>query len=339
MTNGVIIGRFEPPHKGHLHLIDSAAKQCDILHVMVCYKDGDEIPGKFRYESLRYIYDKNPNIIVHDILHDYPNYPNEANSKDEFYDIWVTEVYNHVPKPDYVFTSTDYGDEFAEYLGVKHILIGSKFDETGVARDVVPVSGTDIRKSCFDHWDFIPDIVKPYFIKKVVLIGPESSGKTTMAKLLSKHFDTQMVPEYARRYWEEINAYKKSKEIFTSYNLSHIAVGQMHLEDELIPESNKIAICDTDILLTKTWCDLYFGYSPKWMIDETYRRHGDIYLLMDIDFDWIDDGTREFKNERKLHFCRIISELNKRNLNYKLISGTIEERLQECIKKIESIML
>lgn len=169
--NGLVLGSFEPPHMGHLHLIDTAIKHSENVHVFVCHRDTDEIDGEFRYESLRYLYSNNPNVKVYNVKHYHDDYPGEfGTSIDEFYELWINEVYSRISKLDVVFTSEKYGEEFANYLEVDHFSV----DEM---RSIYPISGTDIRKNPFDNWDFIPDIVKPYFTKKVVLVGSREQRK------------------------------------------------------------------------------------------------------------------------------------------------------------------
>ncbi len=338
--NGLIIGKFEPPHNGHLYLIDQSLNYCDVIHVMICYKKDDIIPGKFRYESLRYIYSINPNVYIYDVEHNLPNYPNESKSIDEFYNLWIEEIYKYIKKLDIVITSTSYGEEFSKYLKLDHILIGDgKFDESGVCR-TIPISATAIRENPYNYWEYIPNIVKSLYINKIVLTGPESSGKTILSERLSKYYNTDLISEYARYYFDKNNLNGRSKEKFNLIDIYNIAIGQIHNEDKITYKSdNKLFIYDTDLITTQIWSELYFGYCPKWIIDESYRRKYDLYLLMDIDFDWVDDGTREFSDKRIWHFNRIKQELEKRRINYEVIGGNIEERLKKSISLINDITI
>lgn len=122
---------------------------------------------------------------------------------------------------------------------------------------------------------------------------------------------------------------------FSILDINHIAAGQISLE-ETVP-NKKVIIYDTDLITTQIWSEIYFSTCPKWIVDESYKRKYDLYILMDIDFEWEDDGTREFPEKRQWHFDRIKNELEKRKLNYKLASGSIEERLSFCIEEINKL--
>lgn len=332
--NSLVLGAFSPPHKGHIYLINTAIKHSEKTHVFVCHRDIDTIDGQYRYETIRYIYSNNPNVIIYNIKHNKDDYPGEFGTTiDEFYEMWVNIIYSYVKKLDVVFTSEDYGDEFAQYLGIKHFLV----DRLRIKYDIC---GTDIRTNPHDNWKYIPNLVKSYFTKKIVLVGPESSGKSTLTKLIAKKLKTKYVNEYGAEYIKNIGLNKNTKnnKKFTILDISHIAAGQIYLEDESLKKPKKIIIHDTDLITTQIWSEIYFNDCPKWIVDESYKRTYDMYLLMDIDFDWVDDGSREFPEKRKTHFNRIKSELEKRNIKYTLISGSIENRLKQSIKEINKII-
>jgi len=327
--NSLVLGKFSPFHLGHKFLIDSAIEKSEKTHVFVCHRKHDEIDGNFRFETIRHIYSNNPNIIIYNIEHDFDDYPGEFGSTlDEFYDFWVNKVvYSRVKELDVIFTAADYGDEFAHHLGdIKHELVD-------IERIKYPVSGTKVRNNPYEYWNLIPNETKPYFTKKIVLVGPESSGKTTLSKLLSEKLNVPLVKEYGAKYFTEKNLNKNSKdnEEFTLLDINKIASGQIHLEEEALNKGEKMVIFDTDLIITQIWSEIYFGKSPKWIVDESYRRKYHLYLLMDIDFDWVDEGIREFPEKRQWHFDRIKTELDNRKLNYEIISGSIEERLKKCL--------
>lgn len=334
-NTGLILGSFDPPHKGHIYLIDTSYKYVNKLYVIIGTRD-DEKNCKERYQSLRYYYSSNPNIIVMRLHHNFDDYPGEhGTTKDEFYKKWVDMIYSKInDKIDVVFTSENYGDEFADYLGVKHIMIDKE-------RRNVSISATDIRNNIVGKWNFLPDVVKPIYTKKIVMVGPESSGKTTMSNMLSERLSTSMVREYGADYIDNLDMNKNTRnnKDFTIMDINHIAAGQIYLEDMASTGGNKIIICDTDLMTTQIWSEIYFGTCPKWIVDESYNRKYYMHFLMDIDFDWKDEGIREFPDKRQWHFNRIKSELDKRKLRYEIISGNPEERLNKILKRISSILL
>lgn len=313
---GFTLGKFLPPHKGHLHLIQSALEQVEELTVLVCTIEKEPIPGILRYQWLKELC---PLAKVVHVTDEVPSYPYESA---DFWDIWIPLLKREIdPKTEVFFSSEEYGFEVAEKLGIQHELIDME-------RVNVPISATEIRNNPFENWEYIPDNVKPYFIKRVVLTGPESTGKTYMAERLANHYNTSWVEEYGRHYFVERNG----KLIIS--DIIEIAKGQLKDEDQRASTANRILFCDTDLIVTQIWSEIYFQECPIEVIALNSYRHYDLYLLMDIDIPWEDDGTREFPHLRQWHFNKLKEELDKKNLNYIIISGPLENRLNKAIEAI-----
>lgn len=331
----MVMGNFCPFHNGHKYLIDTSIENSEKVYVFVCHRKDDPISGNERFLSIKNTYRDNENIIVFNIEHDYDNYPGERGSTvDEFYDYWVNQiVYKYVDELDVVFTSEEYGDEFAEYLGVEHFLVDKK-------RKEYPISGTEIRNNPYGNWEFLPHFTKSYFIKKIAFIGPESSGKTTISKIISEHYNTNMVDEYVREYFDNklFNKNTRYNDEFIINDIINIGLGQLKKEDSLKDSSNKMLICDTEIMTTTVWSEMYFGIIPDELLKEYNKRKYDLYFLMDIDFDWIDDGTREFPDKRRWFYNRLLEKLDNKKCNYIILSGSIDNRVKKCIKEIDSLI-
>lgn len=177
--------------------------------------------------------------------------------------------------------------------------------------------------------------VKHTNLIKIAVVGPESTGKSTMAKYLAKEFNTFCVPEYARYYCKDLN---NSYTLQDELNMFH---GQVALEDAIISSSqNNIIICDTTIMTVKIWSDHLFNQTPTNVIDEITNRKYDLYLLMDINLPWENDPLRDFPNERE-HFMKIwIKELESIAANYVVISDIEQKRLDlgknTCIDYIKN---
>lgn len=168
-----------------------------------------------------------------------------------------------------------------------------------------------------------PDLIK------IAVVGPESTGKSTIAQAVARHFDTVCVPEYAREYCKNLhNEYTLQDEVNMYY-------GQIALENTLIPlAKNNLLICDTTIMTIKIWCDYLFGDTPKDVNEEINNRHYDLYLLMDIDLPWEEDPLRDFPEHRE-HFMGVWeSELKSLKANYIIISGLGDERLKNALEAI-----
>lgn len=166
-------------------------------------------------------------------------------------------------------------------------------------------------------------------IIKIAVVGPESTGKSSMANFLAKELNTFCVPEYARYYCKNLN------NTYTLQDELNMFYGQLALEDTLTSSINKnIIICDTTILTVKIWSDYLFKQTPENVTTEIISRQYDYYLLLDIDLPWENDPLRDFPNEREYFLEQWKLELNNIKANYSMISGLGEQRfkngLQHC---------
>ena len=173
--------------------------------------------------------------------------------------------------------------------------------------------------------------------KKVVLYGPESTGKTTLSIELAKHFKTNWVPEYAREYLQ--NVWDNEKGICEPKDILPIAFGQMKLENELAIKSKSLLICDTNLFETMVYSKYYYGGNCDPLLEKyAIKNDYDLYLLTDIDIPWEKDDLRDKPNERKESFEIFKNELVKNNLPFELIKGTRIERLKNAINCINKLL-
>ena len=170
-------------------------------------------------------------------------------------------------------------------------------------------------------------------IIKIAVVGPESTGKSTMSQYLAQHYQTVWVPEYARGYCEKLTAPPTWQD---EINMFH---GQLALESYILPQAkNNLLICDTTFITVKIWSDEIFGKAPQEVIDELPKHPYDLYLLLDIDLPWQDDPLRDFPHMRE-HFMQIWhNELNALNANYITISGTGDDRYAKAVEAIDSYL-
>lgn len=169
-------------------------------------------------------------------------------------------------------------------------------------------------------------------IKKVVLVGPECTGKSTLASLLAKYYNTVWVPEYARHYIDRLDRPYEEKD------LPIIAKGQMEQEDKLAQQANKLLICDTDLTVIKVWGEYKYGACYDEILNEYNKRTYDLHLLMGIDVPWHDDPQRENPELRQFFYDLFKSELQQRNANFIEISGDHFERKKKAVTAIDTLL-
>ena len=322
---GMVLGKFYPPHNGHMFLIDTALEQCESVDVFVCSLPTETIPGMLRtfwiWKHYRDSGTKNINVIP--ISDELPQTPEEHGDKDDFYKLWCNVVNSNSVNLDAIFTSESYGEEFAEYLGLKHVLVD-------IERVTHSVSGTSIRNNPVENWEHIPAVVRTHFKRVVAILGPESTGKSTLTKQLAEHFDGDMVEEYGRDYTDETPA----KELKYGDYLVIAYTHDTNIMDKLHDGTKSHLFIDTDGITTKLFAEMYLGDElENDEIDSVINQQVDqfdLVLVCDIDVPWVDDGTRDFSKieDRKRHLDKILNELTKRKIPYKIVSGNYAERLE-----------
>ena len=172
---------------------------------------------------------------------------------------------------------------------------------------------------------------------KVVLYGPESSGKSTLSQALADHYNTAYVPEYARLYLQD--KWDRKSEICTEEDLIPIARGQIQLENEGLQKANRLLVCDTDLLQTKVYSEVYYnGYCDPSIRHYAINNSYDLYFLCAIDIPWVPDDLRDKPNERVIMFKAFKKELEKQNLPYVLLKGSHKVRMDIATNHIDSLI-
>lgn len=172
---------------------------------------------------------------------------------------------------------------------------------------------------------------------RVVLYGPESTGKTTLAKALADHYQTVWVPEFARPYLQE----KRDKEeaVCTLDDLLIIAQGQLAAENAAIQKANKLILCDTNILVTKVWSETHFkGYCAPELNTILAQTHYDLYLLTSIDVPWEKDDLRDRPNDREQMFTYFKQQLVTYNFPFLVLEGNPQERVEKSLTAIDQLL-
>lgn len=178
---------------------------------------------------------------------------------------------------------------------------------------------------------------QPTDIVKVVLFGPESTGKTTISEQLAKYYNTVWVPEYAREYLQD--KWNNERKTCEPKDLLPIAEGQMRLENELAKKATDLLICDTDLLETKVYSEAYYlGYCDpkleKYALENSY----DLYFLTHIDIPWEKDDLRDKPKERERMFLYFKETLEKYNRNFIILKGDKKARLKTAVEHIDKLL-
>ncbi len=322
MTLGFVVGKFYPPHRGHKHLIDAARRQVDRLVVMVCHHPSQRIPGEVRQAWLEEIH---PDCDVHLV-------PDELADDSRQ---WATFTIAHLGRaPDVVFSSEAYGPVFAGLMGSRHVMVDQP-------RTSVPISATRIRAAPLDHLDWLEPCVRAHFARRVVLVGAESTGKTTLAAALADRYATGWVPEYGREYWEAKAAGLPRDgplPAWSSAEFRHIAAEQQRREDAAARSADRVLFCDTNAFATGTWHERYLGTRDAKTDAVGRGDRADLYLLAAPDFPFVQDGWRDGESVRGWMHGRFAEQLAALPVPTVPLTGPPDDRLAHAIAAVDGLL-
>lgn len=331
---GLIVGKFSPLHKGHLHLFATAASLCD--EVIVISYSSPELPGcdaKRREGWLKGCFpDATILVVTQDALErrlpgrHVPIPANDAPDFDhrEFVALLCEDILER--RIDAVFTSENYGDGFAAHLTkrlrtmdgsskpVRHVMVDRQ-------RQAVPISATQLRANPWRHWEFLPEAVARTLTRRITFIGGESSGKTTLAACMAEELATQWVPEYGRELWE-------AKQGALEYeDFVQIAREQIRREDSALPSGRGFLFCDTSPLTTLFYCLDIFGKAEPELMRAAQRGYA-LVVLCAPDFAFVQDGTRRDEAFRQRQHAWYQAQLAERGVPYVIARGSLPERIR-----------
>jgi NadR type nicotinamide-nucleotide adenylyltransferase len=313
----LVVGKFYPPHKGHHFLIDSALSRSGQTIVLVCDTPGLAIPAELRASWLRDVHPTADVRVVPDI------------GKDDDSRAWAKHTVGFLGfAPDAVFSSEAYGDGYAQAMGCTHVCVDK-------ARLTFPVSGTAVRTDPFSNWEFLEPPVRAHYAKRVVVIGAESTGTTTLARALAAQYRTAWVPEFGRLYAE--GKYGSGDPIWRTDEFAHIAGQQSAMEDHLARSANKVLICDTDPFATTLWHERYMGFRSAEVEKIAAARTCDLYLLTGDEIPFEQDGLRDGEHLRHAMHSRFEEELRRKGVPWSLLRGPHENRLAEATGLIDKM--
>ncbi len=333
-TVGFIGGKFLPFHQGHIYVILAASNQVDELYVVLsssknrdkelCERDGIKyIPAEVRLAWIGELIGDLDNIKLIHI---------EDDHWDSDYD-WeegADLIKKAIGKPiDFVFSSENSYDEFFKkyYPDSKHVVVDDK-------RKTVTISATEMRRNIYKNWDKLPNCVRSYFTKKVVIIGTESCGKTTLAKKLAKFYNTNYFHEVGRDFCVKYSN-QLTREMFDFIAMEHFILQRKKLE-----ESNRVLFIDSDAIITQYYLDMYFDGKKSELIEEIIKLQDyDLVIFLEPDVKWVEDGFRFAGEEetRKKNNEKLKQMYTERGINFVLINGSYNERFDKSRALIDKL--
>jgi HTH-type transcriptional repressor of NAD biosynthesis genes len=319
MKKGFILGKFYPFHAGHEALMRKALAQCDQLTVLVTKAESENISGELRAAWIAATFVDEPRLKVKLLHYDERVLANSSVASRDVSKVWAAKLKEIFPEEQIIFTCEEYGDFVAEYMGIQHIFIPQQGE----------VRATLVRQNPYKMWASIPAMVKPYYQRKVVILGTESVGKTTMSEYLARHFSASLVEE-AGRTFVPTSAKFELKDLET--------VAEAHAENiiQAAAELRPLIIIDTDLNITASYARFAFGVDLEFSPALWAANQADLYLYLVADLPFEQDGTRMDEAARnRLDFCHRLL-LREKNIEFVEISGQGEARFLQAVGAIEN---
>ncbi|WNI25583.1 AAA family ATPase [Streptomyces sp. ITFR-16] len=341
-AHGLVLGKFYPPHAGHHHLVRTARDRCERLTVLVCAASVESVPLADRVAWMR---EAHPDVTVVGAMDD---------TRMDLHDPAVWDAHmavftGAVPEPvDAVFTSESYGDELARRFGAESVCVDPD-------RTAFPVSGTAVRADPAGCWDFLEAPVRAALTRRVVVLGAESTGTTTLARALAAHYRrrggvwarTGYVAEYGREFSEQKLAALRARwpeaqwedVTFGTDDFPMIAEAQNAREEAAARAGSPVLVCDTDSFATTVWHERYVGGRNPLVERTADRLTHHLWLLTDhegVDFE--DDGLRDGEELRPWMTDRFRAELTRTGRTFIEVTGSREERLARAVEAVDALL-
>lgn len=339
---GLVLGKFYPPHAGHHHLVRTAQDQCERLTVLVCAASVESVPLADRVAWMR---EAHPGAEVVGAVDDIPVDLHDPAVWEAHMAIFRRAVGHRI---DAVFTSEEYGTELARRFGAEEVCVDRD-------RTLFPVSGTAVRADPAGNWEFLGPAVRAALTRRIVVLGAESTGTTTLSRALAEHWrrrggvwaKTGWVEEYGRRYSEERLAAARAADpaatwadvSFTSQEFPVIARRQDEAEERAARLGSPVLFCDTDSLATGIWHERYMAGRSEEVERIAARTRRDLYLLTDhADVPFEDDGLRDGPQLRPWMTRRFREELERTGQRFLVVSGDRETRLATAVAAVDELL-
>lgn len=262
--HGVVAGRFLPFHRGHQYLIEFARRSCRKLTIMIFVRPGDPVGRGHRLNWIKRAID-DPDVSIHEI---------ETTQSEE---LAIPAKFKEVIAPFATAVTHFFTSELA-YKPVAEAL-GARFVPVDPSRAAIPISGTALRANLMDNFRYLVAGVRPWFVRRVAVVGAESTGKSTLCARLKEQFGALVVPEWMRTLVEGgVEGFVHSGDIQLAAR-SQIA-SEDALAAQVVGNNAGVLICDTDLRTIHLWAQrLFHGAPPTWIQEQISVRPYDLYLL------------------------------------------------------------
>lgn len=367
-AHGLVIGKFYPPHAGHHRMVELAAARCARLTVVAMAAARESVPLADRVRWLRAAHAGTPNVTVTGIRCDVPTDLGDDT-------VWQAQVAlmraaaaaptaapaqatawadPPVVPVDAVFSSESYGDELAARLGARHVCVDPD-------RTAVPVSATAVRADLAGHWDRLATATRAGLAVRVVVLGAESTGTTTVAEALAARYTargrvwsrTACVPEYGREYtvlkWEAARRAAAAAGapsppvqslVWDHDDFDAVAARQTVTEEAAAASGSPLLVCDTDAFATSVWERRYLGARARppqpWATRLPPRG---VYLLTDhTDVPFVQDGLRDGEHLRAAMTGWFVDALVRAGHSWVLLTGSLPRRLDLAVRVCDQLL-
>lgn len=323
MIKAFVFGKFLPFHKGHEAMINFALTQCDFLSVLVCCSDKEIIEGSIREKWITQTIKMEHKVEIITFNYNETVLPNTSETSLEVSQMWAAVFKERFPDSSLLITSERYGNLVADFMKIRHIT----FD---LDRETFPVSGSKIGLDIFSYWNYLPEYVKRDFAIKVVIVGTESTGKTTLANNLARHYDCELVEEAGRELIPDSNDF--------SFNDLHL-VAELHAKriNQAISGNSPLIIIDTDIHTTFSYSRFVFKRDMA-VNESVYKTNrADLYLYLNNDVAYFQDGTRLEESYRNFLDQSHRQVLKDHDIKITEICGDWETRFARAVTEIDQL--
>jgi len=319
--HAVVAGKFYPFHAGHKYLMSEALADARRVTVLVCGAEHQTIPAETRACWIRRTFPSADVVVVDQTA---------LGLEDDDSEGWARATVDALGSaPDVVFSSESYGDAYAAAMGATHRLVDRD-------RKTVPISGTAVRRDPLSHLDRLEPHVRAHFVKRVCVLGAESTGKTTLARSLAERYDTVWVPEYGREYCERHD--KQLGDEWRTSEFVHIAHVQAEREDKLAEVANRLLVCDTDIFTTARFHEAYTGTTDELLERLAASRGYDLYLLCGLDAPFVQDGWRVDGPHRIAMDAAFRAYLRDADAPWVDLSGSYDNRFSCAVDAVDRLL-